>query len=57
MAHTHDSHHHHHHHHHGNVHPPAAVLPSLLRGSLAQRLVLAAGLTALLWLGAMWGMG
>ena len=54
MAHTHDSHHHHHH---GSVHPPAAVLPSLLRGSLAQRLLLAASVTALLWLCALWAMG
>jgi hypothetical protein len=55
MAHGHD--HHHHHHHLGSVHPPAAVLPSLLRSSLAQRLGLAAGLAALLWLFAAWAMG
>jgi hypothetical protein len=54
MAHTPDSHHHHHH---GSVHPPAVVLPSLLRASLAQRLAIAAGVTALLWLCALWAMG
>ena len=53
MAHTHA----HHHHHRGSVHPPAAVLPSLLRGSLAQRLAIAAGVAVLLWLCVLWAMG
>jgi hypothetical protein len=47
----------HHHHHHGSIHPPAAVLPSLLRGSLSQRLVIAATVTVLLWLCALWAIG
>jgi len=55
MAHTHD--HGHDHHHHGGAHPPAAVLPSLLRSSLAQRLAIATGLAALLWLFALWAIG
>jgi hypothetical protein len=54
MAHSHK---HHHHHHVGSIHPPAAVLPSLLRGSLAQRLVIAASVTAPLWLCVLWAMG
>jgi hypothetical protein len=33
------------------------VLPSLLRGSLAQRLALAAGVSVLLWLCAYWAIG
>jgi hypothetical protein len=33
------------------------VLPSLLRSSLAQRLVLATGVSALLWLCAYWAIG
>ena len=55
MAHTH--HGHDQHRHHGGAHPPAAVLPSLLRSSLAQRLAIAAGLAALLWLCALWAIG
>jgi hypothetical protein len=56
MAHGHE-HSRHQHHHHGSVHPPAAVLPSLLRSSLVQRLAMAAGLSALLWLCAWWTIG
>ena len=47
----------HHHHHHGSAHPPAIVPPSLLRSSLTQRLALAAGIAALLWLCALWAIG
>ena len=56
MAHAHD-HSQHHHHHPGSIHPPAPVLPSLLRGSLRDRLVIAAGVAVLLWLCAWWAMG
>jgi hypothetical protein len=48
---------HHHHHHHGAGHPPAAVLPSLLRASVRYRLAIAAVLSALVWLAAWWAVG
>lgn len=54
MTHTHD---HPHHHHPGIGHPPAPVLPSLLRSSLGQRLAIATGLSALIWLCAYWAIG
>ena len=46
----------HHHHHPGHTHPPAAVGPSLLRLSAAQRLAVAGGLIALIWLAVYWAM-
>jgi hypothetical protein len=55
--HPHHSHDDHGHHHPGHGHPPAAVLLSLLRLSLAERLAIACGLSALLWLLAYWGVG
>jgi hypothetical protein len=55
MAHAHD--HPHHHHHPGSIHPPAPVPASLLRSSLGFRLLLAAGVSALLWAFALWAMG
>jgi hypothetical protein len=54
MPHAHE---HHHHHHVGNVHPPAALAPSLLRSSVGQRLALAAGVAAALWLCVLWAIG
>jgi hypothetical protein len=48
---------HHHHHHPGEMHPAAAVSPSLLRSSLGQRLAIAAGLSAAIWLVAYWALG
>jgi len=45
-----------HHHHSGHVHPPAAVTPSFLRMSVAERLVIAAVVVALLWGAAFWAM-
>jgi len=44
----------HHHHHPGHIHPPAQVHPSILRLSASQRLALATGLIALIWLAAFW---
>lgn len=57
-GHHHHGHHHHGHHHHhaGHAHPPAAVRPSILRLSALQRLGIAGGLIALLWLAAFWAM-
>ena len=55
----HDHHHHHGHHHHhhpGEMHPPAAMQPSILRLSAPQRLGFAALLIALLWAAAFWAM-
>jgi len=49
-------HHHHHHHHAGHVHPPAAVVPSLLRLSAAQRLGAAAVAIALIWAAVFWAL-
>ena len=49
--------HHHHHHHHGDTHPPAPILPSLLRSSVGQRVAIAAVCAALLWLCALWASG
>ena len=46
----------HHHRHPGHTHPPAAVAPSLLRLSVVQRLGIAAGLIALIWLTVYWAM-
>jgi hypothetical protein len=46
----------HHHGHAGHAHPPAAVHPSILRLSVAQRLAVAAGLIALIWAAAFWAM-
>jgi hypothetical protein len=47
-----------HHHHHGEArHPPATVLPSLLRMSLVQRIAIAAALSAAVWLAAYWAIG
>jgi hypothetical protein len=54
-----DHHHHgqpHHHHHEGHAHPPATAHPSILRMSALERLGLAAGLIALLWVAAFWAM-
>ena len=45
-----------HHHHSGHVHPPAAVAPSFLRMSVAERLVIVAVVLALLWVAAFWAM-
>jgi hypothetical protein len=47
-------HHGHHHHHLGHSHPPAGIYPSILRMSAAQRLGVAAGVIALLWLLVFW---
>ena len=51
-----DHHGHHHHHHPGHVHPPASVLPSILRLSALQRLGFAAALIALVWAATFWAM-
>ena len=51
-----DHHHDHGHHHEGHAHPPATAHPSILRMSALERLGLAAGLIALLWLAAFWAM-
>jgi hypothetical protein len=48
------SHHHHHHHDPDHAHPSAAVAPSLLRLSAAERLVGAAVVIALLWGAVFW---
>jgi len=53
QGHHHDAHHHHHP---GHVHPPAAVHVSILRLSALERLALAAGLIALIWLAVFWAM-
>jgi hypothetical protein len=42
------------HHHAAGAHPSPTILPSLLRLSLPQRLAIAAGLIALLWLAVLW---
>jgi hypothetical protein len=52
MSHPHPPHLHHHHHP-DHAHPSAALAPSLLRLSAAERLAGAAVLIALLW-GAVW---
>lgn len=54
--HHHHGGHHHHHHHAGHAHPPASVHPSILRLSALQRLAVAGGLIALLWIAAFWAM-
>lgn len=46
----------HHHHHPGHAHPSPHVAPSLLRLSAIQRLVVAAGLIAVLWSAVTWAM-
>lgn len=46
----------HHHHHPGEGHPAAAVLPSILRLSVAQRLVAAGLAIALIWAVVLWAM-
>ncbi len=50
------THAHHHHHHPGHSHPPAAVAPSILRMSAAQRLAIAAAISAVLWVAVYWAM-
>ena len=44
----------HHHHAPDHSHPPAAVAPSILRLSVAQRLMVALGLSAAIWAAAIW---
>jgi hypothetical protein len=58
VAHTHDhSHPHHHHHHHaGEAHPPAAVSPSILRLSAAERLAAAGLAIVAIWAAVTWAM-
>ena len=46
----------HHHHHPGRAHPAAAISPSLLRLSAAERLAGAAVVIALLWGAVLWAM-
>ena len=46
----------HHHHPPGQGHPPAAVSPSILRMSIAERLTIAFALIALLWGAVAWAM-
>ena len=46
----------HHHHPQGHAHPPAAIGPSILRMSAAQRLCFAAVLIALVWTAVFWAM-
>jgi hypothetical protein len=55
--HDHHSHHDHHHRHPGQAHPPAAVHPSLLRLSAAQRLGIAGAAIVLMWLLVLWAGG
>jgi hypothetical protein len=47
---------HHHHHHAGHSHPPASVSPSILRLSVAERLLVSAGLIVLLWAAVFWAL-
>ena len=49
--------HHHRHHALGHAHPPASVLPSILRLSAAERVTGAALLIAVLWALVFWAMG
>jgi hypothetical protein len=49
-------HHHHHHHPEGGAHPTAAIAPSILRMALMERLVVVAGMIALIWLTVLWAM-
>jgi hypothetical protein len=54
-----DGHRHEHDHHHdhpGTVHPPDPLHPSILRLSAVERLALAAGLLAVMWLAVVWAM-
>lgn len=44
----------HSHHHPGHAHPPARATLSLFRLSAAQRLTVAGGLIALIWLAVFW---
>lgn len=46
----------HHHHPEGHVHPPAAIGPSILRLSAAERIVIATALIALVWGSVIWVM-
>ena len=46
----------HHHHRADDVHPSPTIAPSLLRLSVPQRLGIAAALTALIWLAALWAL-
>jgi uncharacterized membrane protein YccC len=56
--HSHDQHHHHAHRHApGERHPHAEVSSSLLRFSVAQRLLIALALTAAMWLAVGWAIG
>lgn len=52
---SHESHHHHHHPQ-GEAHPPAAIAPSILRLSAAQRLGMALALIAVIWAAVFWAM-
>lgn len=45
-----------HHHHHPHEHPRAAVGPSFLRASVAQRLLVAAGLSGAVWAAILWAL-
>jgi hypothetical protein len=44
------------HRHPGQGHPPASVLPSILRMSVVERLAIAAALIVLLWGAVLWAM-
>ena len=56
MSDHHHGHDDHHHHHPGHMHPPAALQASILRLSVPQRLGVAVGVMAVLWLAAFWAM-
>ena len=56
MSDHHHGHDDHHHHHPGHAHPPAALQVSILRLSAPQRLGVAVGVMAVLWLAAFWAM-
>jgi hypothetical protein len=47
---------HHHHHEPGEGHPPAAISPSILRLSAAERLAAAGVLIAVIWAVVFWAM-
>jgi hypothetical protein len=49
-------HHDHHHHHPGQGHPPASIMPSILRMSVLERLAVAAAAIALIWGATLWAM-
>jgi hypothetical protein len=46
----------HHHHHPGHHHPPATIAPSILRMSVAERLMAAGVVIGLLWVAVLWAM-